>query len=311
MTDNPKPEPVNVMYPTPEATEPSTAPAPTEAEDVTTPAAETGPQGEELQPEETGATEVIEASAESEESDTSGQETTDDTDSDLYLDLDGKETALSEVRKWRDGHMMQEDYTRKTMALSDERKAFEADSKAQREQLAQDQAKVADMTAQLEVLVAEDGAIDWDQLKLDDPDKFIELKERAEKRQAKLEEIKAERQQPQADPAFVREEQKRLFEAYPEWLDKDGKPTDKMLADQKLFTEYASKAGFSIEEQQAMFQKHHLETVLKAAKWDALQAKKQEVIREKAKAPIVRKSTPKTDPTQRKRDAVSVMYGNS
>lgn len=39
--------------------------------------------------------------------------------------IDGQEYALEDVRKWKSGHLMESDYTRKTQALAQERRALE------------------------------------------------------------------------------------------------------------------------------------------------------------------------------------------
>jgi hypothetical protein len=267
MSDNPVLEPADKFY-TPEAEAEPTKPT----EEVETAEIQDPPE------EALETPDIV-----SEES-----EATDEEEDAQYLDLDGKETSLDDVRAWRDGHLMQKDYTQKTQTLAEERKTFEAERSAEREELLKSKSEAAEMRDQLAVLVAEDEEIDWAELKEDDPEKYIELKEKADKRRETLEKIKAERQTPVDDPAFIASEQKKLFSANPDWLDDEGKPTETYQKDTALMNEFSIKAGFDAEEFKHM-RAHHLVTILKAAKYDQLQEKGRKIKETREKVPVVTK----------------------
>src|SRR5690606_4216693 len=47
------------------------------------------------------------------------------TDNDPEVELDGEKVKLSQVRAWRQGHLMLNDYTRKTQELAEQRREIE------------------------------------------------------------------------------------------------------------------------------------------------------------------------------------------
>ena len=226
------------------------------------------------------------------EADSEDSESTDEDETVQVIDLDGEEHTLDDIRTWKNGHLMQSDYTKKTQALAEERKAFEAERDSERENLLKTQSEVASMRDTLEVLVKEDDDIDWAELKEDDPERYIELKEKADKRKEALEKIKAERETPADDPALIADEQKKLFAANPSWLEeKDGKTviSQQYANDIALMNDYAAKSGFSEEEFARMTRAHYLTTILKAAKYDQLQEKGREIKGKRETVPVVTK----------------------
>jgi hypothetical protein len=277
-TDNPEVEPANQFYKPTETEEPL---APTE-ESVTK--AESQEPQQEVKNLEKPAEVEAKAETKAEES-----EANDDEEDSQFIELDGKEISLSDVREGLNNGLMQKDYTKKTTELSEERKTFEAERTTERENLLKESAKVTEMRDMLTVLVAEDEAIEWAELKDDDPDEYIKQKELADKRKEALAKVKAERETPTDDPALIAAEQGKLFAANPDWFDDKGKHTDTYAADVKLMNEYAGNAGFSGEEFAVMTRAHHLQTILKAAKYDQLQDKGREIKAAREKVPVVTK----------------------
>lgn len=282
-TDNPLVEPADTFYNTPEVTEPN---APTETEEATVLA----------EPEVNPEIVSEESNADNETKDA------------LYVEIDGEEHNLDDVKKWRDGHLMQSDYTKKTQALAEERKTFEAERDSDRENVLKSKSEVDDMRDTLAVLVAEDDEVDWAELKEDDPERYIELKEKADKRKEALAKVKAERETPADDPALIAEERGKLFAANPEWFDDDGKPTEVYSKETTLMNEYAVKAGFTADEFSQMTRAHYMTTILKAAKYDQLQEKGKKIKETREKVPVVTK--PKaTKATESLKPAHEVFYG--
>lgn len=296
MSDNPIMEPAKILYDQGK-TEPK---EPTVETEVTE-----GDQAPELEVEtlENPDDEAAKAESETEESEA------DDDEVAQYIELDGKEYDLNEVKKWRDGHLMQADYTRKTQALSEDKKAFETERTAEREELLKAKTEISEMRDLLSVLVQEDEAIDWVELKENDPEQYIELKEKADKRKAALDKVKAEQSAPTDDPAVIQQEQVKLYQSNPDWLDKDGKVTEAAAKDFKLINDYAVKAGYTTEEFSKMTKAHNLITLLKAAKYDELQQKGEKIKQQREKVPVIVK--PKAKTTEQPKNAAEILYGGT
>ena len=219
-------ETVNAFYPTDE-TEPLEKPTDDAEQDE--------------EPEETES----ELADEETEDDASDDELEDDeTNEDgdiLVYEINGKEYTAKDIKLLEtNDKSRQADYTRKTQALADERKEVAA-------QLSDAITKTNDLAGQLEVLVGEDGDIDWAELKEDDPDEYIKLKERADNRKAKLAEIKANNATT-ANSSFSPEaERVKLVEANPQWFE-DGKTTKAYKDDMDTLAEYYIENGVTQEE---------------------------------------------------------------
>lgn len=154
------------------------------------------------------------------------------------------------------GYSREADYTRKTMALSTDRKAAE---KAASE--AQEQAKVlAERTAeyegrlvQLKALMKDStGEPDWEDLQENHPDRFADewakwqVKETRRKAvEAEHERVKQEQTtlQSMAEAKHLAHEQEQLLAAVPEWKD-----SAKAQAELTQMVEYGKSLGFSPEE---------------------------------------------------------------
>jgi len=296
MSDTPLVEPADTFYKS-EAAEPI---RPTD-ESVTP--QEQAPEQEVEELEKLGDVEA-KAKADPKES-----ESEDESEDSQFIELDGEEVDLADVRKWKDGHLMQSDYTKKTTALSDERKTFDVERTTERENILKTKAQVSDMRDLLTVLVAEDEEINWVDLKEDDPDEYIRLKEQSDKRKDALAKVKAERETPADDPAMIQEQQKKLYEANPAWLDDKNQTTEVFKKDMTLLNAYAAKAGFTQEEFSQLTQAHHMTTILKAAKYDELEEKGREIGKTREKVPVVTRPKAKVKAVESKNIA-DVFYGD-
>lgn len=292
----------DVFYKTTEAEEPETEP--TEADDVAIgddPDTDKKPD----QPEET----EVEAEAETEESgDEDDESATEDDGAELvYLDLDGEEVDLEDVRKWRDGHMMQADYTRKTTEVAREREAVTAE----REEVAAIKTNLIEVKAELEALVQEDEETDWDDLRATDPDGYIEQKEKADKRKQAVEKAKLQSAPQPLSKEELADEQALLFEKNPSWIDEKGNQTEAMANDSTLLAEYWKANGFTAEDVTGMVRARHVETCLKAAKFDELQEKSKVFTKKAKKATLVTKPKPKSRKVQKKPKTVEETFYKS
>ena len=182
-------------------------------------------------------------SDELEESD-SEDETADDDDNedDVYI-VDGVEFTHEELQNAKDIKSMQANYTKKTMALADERKATESEKDS-----------LSNLAAELQVLVEEDKEIDWEDLKEEDPDEYIKLKERADSRTKKLEAAKAKlTPSNEMSKEMVEHEQSLMIEAFPDWVEKNDKGvatafTQKYHDDINALSDHAKELGFTAEQ---------------------------------------------------------------
>jgi hypothetical protein len=244
---------------------------------------------------------------ESEELEGDELEESDDNEDTFVYEINGKEYTPEDIEALESGSMMQADYTKKTQAHAEEVKTFN-DEKALFET---DKAKVSDLSAQLEVLVAEDEEIDWADLKEYDPEKYIEQKEKADKRKVKLAEVKAGQiEQPKTQEAMTVSDQQVLFNANPQWLT-DGRQdanNEHYVKDMQMLIDYGSTIGMSITDLQSMNKAGHWVAMLDAAKYQA-QLKKGSALKKRViKAPKVTK--PKANNSTTAKSASDIMYGS-
>ena len=171
----------------------------------------------------------------------------DATEEDIFI-VNGEEFTREQLENAKDGETMrrsiQADFTKKQMALADEKKEVES-LKDNLNSLAQ----------QLEVLVNEDSSIDWDELEEDDPQEFIRLKKIADKRSAALKNAKSnlipEKTEMSKEELAI--EFNSLLEDNPDWVVKgeDGEATgmsQKYKDDMAALSEHAKELGFTNEE---------------------------------------------------------------
>lgn len=233
------------------------------------------------------------------ESEESEQILTADEYGDVLVDVDGEPTPLAEVLK---GTLRQADYTRKTMALKEEREA--AQQEIQERQKALDARE-----QQLRALEAELGETepDWEKLAEEDPLGYNSERVKWERKQAA-------RKQREADLQKRQEEKKREFigktvdvavQKIPEWQDvkkfDEGAPARKKAALEAGFTEeeYASTPDFRIAvllEKAARYDAMSKDTGERRARADKKIAKAPKVLRPGA-------TKPDSDPKQERRAA--------
>jgi hypothetical protein len=136
----------------------------------------------------------------------------------LVYEINDKEYTAKDIKLLESGNLMQADYTKKTQALAKDRETLDGNVTILNDAIT----KTNDLSAQLEVLVAEDTEINWAELKEDDPDEYIKLKERADSRKSKLKEVKANNQTTASPQVDVEAERVKIVEAHSEWVE-DGK----------------------------------------------------------------------------------------
>ena len=247
----------------------------------------------------------LEAETEPEELDAVVEDEVNEDGDILVYEIGGKEYTTGDIEALESGNLMQADYTKKTQlhakdvdALAEERKLFDADK-----------SKVSDLAAQLEVLVAEDGEINWVDLKEYEPDEYIKQKEKADQRAAKLAEVKANQEQPVQQAPMTDEDRQSLLKANPQWLT-DGKQdaeNKEYVKDMDMLVNYGKTIGISISDLQSMNKSGHWLAMLDAAKY-AQQKTKGSALNKKVRQPP-KVTKPKANQSNQRRSREETFYG--
>ncbi len=235
--------------------------------------------------EEVSETEVAANEEVTTEAEESGEEVTaapaNEAETDLfYYDIDGEEVSSDQLKEWKANGLMQADYTRKTQELSDNRKTFETE----REQFEAEKSSFIKNSAALEAMINEDTktAEQLTEMREYEPEEYIKYTDKMSARKELLGKTKA------VQPASNIDEQAertKLWDANPTWLD-NGKQTQAFTNDMTMIQGYAKTQGYSNEEIQGIQSAHHWQTLLDAARFQAL-GKKNAVIEKKVrKAPV-------------------------
>lgn len=194
------------------------------------------------------------------------------------------------------GYSRTQDYTRKTMALADQRKSLEGELN----QIRQERQQLAQVLSQIDVQDQEQEP-NWDQLYQQDPIEWVRQRElwreKQERKRALVEERQRLLQAQEADKQriiseFVGQEAKRLTEVIPAWRDeKIAKAEKAKVAD------YARQIGFTDQEISQFYDSRAVAALYKAMKFDELQSGKPKA---KAKAaPMAKAGTAASQPKQR------------
>ena len=185
------------------------------------------PEAEEAEADESES-ESDETEQEDEEEDESDEDESEEEDEDqpetLYrVKVDGEEIEVTESELLA-GYSRTADYTRKTMALSEERKAFQAEAESVREE----REYYAQTLTQLQSVLERGGSQepDWDALRQENPAAYAATYAAWEQHKQRVAAVEAERQRAvqavmqdrQAKYVEYLDDQKaKLLEALPEW----------------------------------------------------------------------------------------------
>ena len=202
--------------------------------------------------------------------------------------IDGKAEQLP-VEEVAKGYQRQQDYSRKTMALSEERKALEAHATAVMQERAQYQQLLTALSQQWQQ--AQEQEPNWQNLYDSDPLEYVRQKDIWRDRQDKLAASQVEMQRLQALQTAEQQKQlqqiveqgrQKLPELVPDWKDAKRWETDRS----KLL-EYGKKVGYSQEELAQAYDPRAIAVMYKAMRYDEMVAK--------VPRPVVTKG-PKTAP---------------
>lgn len=165
----------------------------------------------------------------------------------VTVKIDGKEVEVP-LSELKNGYQRQADYTRKTMEVSAERKAAEAEAgKARQEREAYAQ-NLLRFQAQIEGALQEQQKTDWEALLKTDPIEYLNQQRIAQQRQAELARVMSEQQRvaSQIEAERAEEHQRRLSEQHQALLDKlpEWKDAAKAEAERKQIREFLLSQGF-------------------------------------------------------------------
>lgn len=209
----------------------------------------------------------------------------------LTVKIDGEDVTVT-LDELKSGYSRTQDYTRKTMALADERKAFEGEKakvSQERETYTQALARLGEFFQS-----AEDDSATLAELRHSNPAEYAARIAEKQQRQQSLQLIQAEQHRIAAEKAreeagrlaqHAKAEEDKLLKALPEWA----KPETRS-AEQARLVDYAiTTLGLSPDEVSQIYDHRLVLALHKAAKWDALQAKKPAV---QAKVSAVKAAKP-------------------
>lgn len=254
-------------------------------------------------------TEELEVGEEADVEETEADESeSDDDDSETehsgaeLLSLDGEEVDLDTVRKWKNGHLMQEDYTRKTQAISEKSK------------------KLAEKSDELDAVVSElekEFGSDYDPKELEelrdyDPSEYLKRKEQYEARKNKVASArsKAAKVRDELEESKASEERAKLIQANPDWVDSLGNTTAKYQADVDMMNKFLASEGWTSEEVASISTAKQWNIIKKAAKAEAAKANGAALKKKAKKAPTVTKPQSKSAPAPKQRTVGSMLYGD-
>lgn len=228
--------------------------------------------------EEPGAVEDTEpeAQAEEEESDPDDDESPEEEKAapgTYTVKVDGQEVEVS-VDELLNGYSRTQDYTRKTQALAEQRRAVEAEAKAIREERAQ----YATLLTALQQQIAPqlESEPDWARLRAEDPIEYAAQWADWQQRQQRAQAIQYEQQRvaqlrarEHAETLSVQLQQEAtaLVESIPEWKDEK-----KAAEDKRAIVEYAQRLGYRPEELAQTYDHRAVLALRKAMLYDKLMA---------------------------------------
>lgn len=214
--------------------------------------------------------------------------------------LDGKDEQVSESELIA-GYQRQADYTRKTQALASDRKEFESEKLAVRQERAEYAALLPKLRQALSTGLEKEP--DWEALRAADPAKAAVEKQRWDERMARIAAVQAEEQrlaqlqaaeQQELAKKVLREQAEKALEYMPHWKDEA-----KRKSDQEAITRMLLDFGFA-EDETTIYDARAMRIAYLASKYLEIQKRKPELKKRIEAAPVVKprggqKAKPRTE----------------
>jgi len=208
--------------------------------------------------------------------------------------VEGEELDVPEDELVR-GYSRQQDYTRKTMKLAEERKTLESEAAQVRAERAQYAERLEAMKTYLETNMGAEP--NWEALRAEDPAKYAATfadwqrqqvaKDKVVGEQQRIYQQQVQDQQTQLQQKIA-EERGRLLEALPEW-----KSADTMRKESEALIQYGTSVGFTEDELGNLYDHRAVLILDKARKYDALQEKGKAVKEKAVTTPVLKPGSPK------------------
>lgn len=207
----------------------------------------------------------------------------------VTVKVDGQDVQvkLSELKL---GYQRQADYTRKTMAVAEEKRAAQSEAEKARAERAQYLAGLTKAQAAIEAALAQQNqTTNWEQLLTENPTEYLKQRHLAEQRQAQLQQVLGERQrvdsqlQAEAAEAYQRhiaEQQQDLLAKLPEWKDES-----RAKADRVAIREYLLEQGYDKKALESIANARDVILARKAMLYDQMVAKAQAATKKVATLP--------------------------
>lgn len=223
------------------------------------------------------------------------------TKSDLVYDIGGEEVSATTVEEWKQNGLRQADYTKKSQANAEARKANEAKSVQLDSQVEAVAGLIQSLEGSLDKGMSQE---DLDYLRENNTGEYLRLQEEKNQKiqlaanaKQEMAALKAKQGQEVAN-----QEAQLLMDANPAWTDKKV-----MTADIDAIKGFMDKSGITADEAGS---NHKIMLAFqKAAKYDALQEGVETTKKQVAKAPTVLKARAKPKGKPKQSDA-QLFYGN-
>lgn len=240
---------------------------------------------------ETEAEKAVKAEPNAKEEGDDAQTDPEPSDSKVTVEVDGKTVELTKeqvAEAYKNG-LRQADYTQKTQAIAEQRKAAEAETakaRAERQELAQNLTR---HQALLEGALQEQQKIDWQALLESDPVEYLKQQHLAQARQAALQQTvqqkaaldaQAQAEQQEAFKSHIESQREELLAKIPEW--KDEAKRNAGVAEVKS---YLQKQGLSDAEIHGVTDHRAIIMTRKAMLYDQMIAKASVAAKKVAAAP--------------------------
>lgn len=182
----------------------------------------------------------------------------------IAVEVDGKIVELTpeQIAEAYKNGLRQDDYTRKTMQVSEERKAIEAEKQKAVQERNEYAQKLSGYSQQLAYVIEEQSNIDWNALLEQDPVEFLKQKHLYEQRQAEAQKINDElskigeiqqKEQEEQIKSYLSEQSEKLLERIPAWKD-----AEKAKAERAEIKEFLKSDGFTDDEIAQIYDHRHV-----------------------------------------------------
>ena len=260
---------------------------------------------EQGQPEEIQATEeAVEESIETEAEHSEEEQVEEQPKPRYKAKVDGEEIEV-DIDELINGYQRTADYTKKSQALAEQRKAIEAERQHLEQVKQERQAYAQKLQALDQFLTQQNKGEDLEALKETDPIGYaVKVAERTE-REKQLAVVRAEQQriaqqqqaeQQQALQNHLKSEAEKLNASIPELATPKGDEIRKQIR------EYAKSVGWTDQELASVYDHRAVVTLYRAMKFEQLQKSKPEIQKKVSQAPKMLKSGTSAPPTQSQQD---------